>query len=69
MRIHITVFFWMYYRSSNVDCCVVGYREGVTWVEGDAQQLPFQDNSFDAYTIAFGIRSVKCTFHLLADIK
>ena len=25
---------------------------------GDAEQLPFQDNSIDAYTIAFGIRNV-----------
>src|SRR5690606_37555913 len=25
---------------------------------GNAEQLPFADNSFDAYTIAFGIRNV-----------
>lgn len=30
----------------------------VTFVEGDAQELPFEDNSFDAYTISFGIRNV-----------
>jgi hypothetical protein len=36
----------------------LGYVNGITWVEGDAQQLPFPDNSFDAYTIAFGIRPV-----------
>ena len=28
------------------------------WVNGDAMALPFDDNSFDAYTIAFGIRNV-----------
>ena len=28
------------------------------FVEGDAERLPFDDNSFDAYTIAFGIRNV-----------
>ncbi|XP_074599112.1 ubiquinone biosynthesis protein COQ3, mitochondrial [Brevipalpus obovatus] len=28
------------------------------WKQGDAQNLPFPDNSFDAYTIAFGIRNV-----------
>ena len=28
------------------------------WVEGNAEKLPFEDNSFDAYTIAFGIRNV-----------
>jgi demethylmenaquinone methyltransferase/2-methoxy-6-polyprenyl-1,4-benzoquinol methylase len=31
---------------------------GVDWVCGDAMALPFPDNSFDAYTIAFGIRNV-----------
>jgi demethylmenaquinone methyltransferase/2-methoxy-6-polyprenyl-1,4-benzoquinol methylase len=30
----------------------------VTFVEGNAEQLAFPDNSFDAYTIAFGIRNV-----------
>ena len=28
------------------------------WVCGDAMALPFEDNSFDAYTISFGIRNV-----------
>ena len=28
------------------------------WVCGDAMALPFPDNSFDAYTISFGIRNV-----------
>jgi len=27
-------------------------------VVGDAQQLPFADNSVDGYTIAFGLRNV-----------
>ncbi|MEM1300265.1 MAG: bifunctional demethylmenaquinone methyltransferase/2-methoxy-6-polyprenyl-1,4-benzoquinol methylase UbiE [Pseudomonadota bacterium] len=31
---------------------------GVDWVCGDAMALPFPDKSFDAYTIAFGIRNV-----------
>lgn len=30
----------------------------MTWVEGNAMNLPFESNSFDAYTIAFGIRNV-----------
>lgn len=30
----------------------------IDFIEGDAQNLPFNDNSFDAYTIAFGIRNV-----------
>ena len=28
------------------------------WVTGDAMALPFADNSFDRYTISFGIRNV-----------
>ena len=28
------------------------------WVVGDAMSLPFDDNSFDVYTISFGIRNV-----------
>lgn len=30
----------------------------VDFKEGNAEELPFDDNSFDAYTIAFGIRNV-----------
>ena len=30
----------------------------VNWLCADAQQLPLKDNSFDLYTIAFGIRNV-----------
>jgi demethylmenaquinone methyltransferase / 2-methoxy-6-polyprenyl-1,4-benzoquinol methylase len=30
----------------------------IGWVAGDAQALPMPDNSFDTYTIAFGIRNV-----------
>ena len=33
-------------------------QEQLTWTVGDAQKLPFEDNTFDAYTIAFGIRNV-----------
>lgn len=31
----------------------------ISWKEGNAEELPFKDNSFNAYTIAFGIRN--CT--------
>ncbi|MFN3615897.1 MAG: bifunctional demethylmenaquinone methyltransferase/2-methoxy-6-polyprenyl-1,4-benzoquinol methylase UbiE, partial [Rubrimonas sp.] len=31
---------------------------GVEWICGDAMALPFPDRTFDAYTIAFGIRNV-----------
>lgn len=30
----------------------------ISLVEGNAEELPFDDKSFDAYTIAFGIRNV-----------
>ena len=32
--------------------------EDIKWVVADAEKLPFDDNSFDSYTIAFGIRNV-----------
>ncbi|HWM46308.1 MAG TPA: bifunctional demethylmenaquinone methyltransferase/2-methoxy-6-polyprenyl-1,4-benzoquinol methylase UbiE [Xanthobacteraceae bacterium] len=35
-----------------------GRDEQVTFVEGNAEALPFPDRSFDAFTIAFGIRNV-----------
>ncbi|XP_025030085.1 2-methoxy-6-polyprenyl-1,4-benzoquinol methylase, mitochondrial-like [Python bivittatus] len=36
----------------------LGYSEGLSWVVGNAEDLPFQDDKFDIYTIAFGIRNV-----------
>jgi len=33
-------------------------QAGVRWAQADAQALPFPDQSFDAITIAFGIRNV-----------
>ncbi len=32
--------------------------ESLNWVVGDAMKLPFEDNTFDVYTISFGIRNV-----------
>ena len=32
--------------------------ENLDWVVGDAMNLPFEDNTFDVYTISFGIRNV-----------
>jgi demethylmenaquinone methyltransferase/2-methoxy-6-polyprenyl-1,4-benzoquinol methylase len=34
------------------------YPAQASFVEANAEELPFADNSFDAYTIAFGIRNV-----------
>lgn len=35
-----------------------GLASNLEFVEANAEVLPFEDNSFDAYTIAFGIRNV-----------
>ena len=37
------------------------------WVVGDAMALPFDDNSFDVYTISFGIRNVTRPQEALAE--
>ena len=33
-------------------------EQSLDWLVGDAMALPFSDNSFDVYTISFGIRNV-----------
>lgn len=35
-----------------------GILKGIEWVTGNAESLPFPDNHFDIYTIAFGLRNV-----------
>lgn len=35
-----------------------GLADNVEFVEANAEELPFEDSTFDAYTIAFGIRNV-----------
>jgi demethylmenaquinone methyltransferase/2-methoxy-6-polyprenyl-1,4-benzoquinol methylase len=35
-----------------------GFADRIEWVEGNAEHLPFADNSVDTYTIAFGLRNV-----------
>jgi demethylmenaquinone methyltransferase / 2-methoxy-6-polyprenyl-1,4-benzoquinol methylase len=44
-----------------------GYDDAVTFVEGNAEALPFPDKHFDAYTIAFGIRNVPRIDKALAE--
>jgi len=35
-----------------------GYLKGFEWVVGNAETLPFTDNSYHLYTISFGLRNV-----------
>jgi demethylmenaquinone methyltransferase/2-methoxy-6-polyprenyl-1,4-benzoquinol methylase len=35
-----------------------GWIDGFEWITGNAESLPFPDQSFDVYTIAFGLRNV-----------
>ncbi len=57
---HVTV------SDINTDMLAVGaerakswrYPNNVEFVEANAEELPFEDANFDAYTIAFGIRNV-----------
>ena len=44
-----------------------GRLTGVSWVCGNAEALPFPDMSFDAYTIAFGLRNVTHIDRALAE--
>lgn len=41
--------------------------DSLSWVTGDAMALPFSDNSFDVYTISFGIRNVTRVPDALAE--
>ncbi|MCW5731153.1 MAG: bifunctional demethylmenaquinone methyltransferase/2-methoxy-6-polyprenyl-1,4-benzoquinol methylase UbiE [Alphaproteobacteria bacterium] len=41
----------------------------IDWLCGDAERLPFADRSFDAYTIAFGIRNVTGIERALAEAR
>ena len=46
-----------------------GLDHAVTFREGNAEKLPFPDRSFDAYTIAFGIRNVPRIDAALAEAR
>ncbi len=41
--------------------------DGLVWTEANAETLQFEDKSFDAYTIAFGIRNVTDIPHALRE--
>lgn len=44
-----------------------GWINAFDWVTGNAEDLPFEDNSFDIYTIAFGLRNVTHIDKALAE--
>ncbi|EIL99794.1 bifunctional demethylmenaquinone methyltransferase/2-methoxy-6-polyprenyl-1,4-benzoquinol methylase UbiE [Rhodanobacter denitrificans] len=45
-----------------------GLVAGLRWAQLNAERLPFPDNSFDAVTMAFGLRNVTDKDQALADI-
>lgn len=53
-------------RDRSID---TGRLEGINWVCGDAEKLPFPDMSFDAYTIAFCLRNVTRIDAALAEAR
>mgnify|MGYP001317355495 FL=1 len=44
-----------------------GISDQLDWVVGDAMALPFEDQTFDVYTISFGIRNVTNPKKALAE--
>ena len=46
-----------------------GFDDAVTFVDGNAESLPFPDKSFDAVSIAFGIRNVPRIDVALAEMQ
>ncbi len=48
---------------------VLDKTQALTFREGNAQSLPFDDNTFDLYTIAFGLRNVTDVDMALRDAK
>lgn len=46
----------------------LGVADNVTYVQADAEKLPFPDNTFDCITIAFGLRNVTHKEEALASM-
>jgi demethylmenaquinone methyltransferase / 2-methoxy-6-polyprenyl-1,4-benzoquinol methylase len=42
---------------------------GVEWVQGDALAMPFEDGSFDAATVGFGVRNLESLERGLAELR
>lgn len=46
---------------------VINQSKALDFIEGNAETLPFDDNTFDLYTIAFGLRNVTNTDKALEE--
>ena len=46
-----------------------GKSSAVEWVQGDALALPFEDGSFDAATVGFGVRNLEGLERGLAELR
>ena len=46
-----------------------GRLSGIEWVAGNAEALPLPDRTFDAYTVAFGLRNVTHLDRALAEAR
>ncbi|MDK2984619.1 MAG: demethylmenaquinone methyltransferase / 2-methoxy-6-polyprenyl,4-benzoquinol methylase [Clostridia bacterium] len=44
-------------------------KDSIEWVQGDASELPFQDNTFDAATIGFALRNVPDIKQTLKEMR
>lgn len=44
-----------------------GYLNDIDFITGNAEKLPFADNSFDIYTISFGLRNVSKIDNALSE--
>ena len=51
-------------RNRSID---KNYNDNFTWITGNAENLPFPDDSFDVYTISFGLRNVTRIDDALAE--
>ena len=56
-------------RDRAIDRGILERDDGVRWVCGDAEALPAPDSSYDAYTIAFGMRNVTDIPAALAEAR
>ncbi|MEL0143824.1 MAG: class I SAM-dependent methyltransferase [Alphaproteobacteria bacterium] len=45
-------------KARAIDKGILEHDGGIRWVCGDAEAVPAPDSTFDAYTIAFGLRNV-----------